>query len=128
MTPLALASSLGYLDGVELLLKQKSIEVNFPLDYEDGRTAFHVACGNKNNQDVLNILMKKGADPNIVSRGLGIPLHIAIEEGDNEKAIWLIHNPKVDYFLKDDKDNTSFHHAVESGLGDYINVFFEILS
>ncbi|KAL4506832.1 hypothetical protein ABPG72_001253 [Tetrahymena utriculariae] len=126
LTPLALASSLGYLEGVELLLKQKNIDINFSLNYEDGRTAFHVACANKNNQEVIDQLIKKGADPNIVSKGLGTPLKIAIDEGDNEKAIWLIHNPKVDVMLKDDKDNTCLHNAVEAGLGDFINSLFQI--
>ena len=59
----------------------------------DGRTALHLASRNSDNPDILNILLKSGADVHSVNQNNGsTPLHV---------AAWNNTNPRVLQFLLD---------------------------
>jgi ankyrin repeat protein len=72
---------MNFEEGIDILLKQKSIDINYKMN-ENNLQAIHVACLYKNNEEILTKLIKKGANINAVCDA-GTPLEIAIRNADS---------------------------------------------
>lgn len=92
----------GKVDLVKWLLERPGIDVNAPIARPHGRTtALHLATNKDAPLEVLQLLLEKGADPNLIN-GVGrAALHCAIAEGNTEAAKVLINHPATHLNLKD---------------------------
>ena len=77
-TPLHLGAAFGSCEAVEQVLANTSHHVDVNRRTHGGLTALYVAVQN-NNIEVIDILLKKGADPNISSRAKMLPISLAVK-------------------------------------------------
>lgn len=89
MCPIHIAARFGYKEIVKALIENRA-DINIKGHF--GYTALHEAC-RKNNIDIVNILIKNGADLNIKSGRHGfMPLYLACENNYEEIIDILIKN------------------------------------
>lgn len=92
-TPLFIAVSNGNYEATELLLKEKGIKVNQPIN---GFTSLHVAVINQYDPLIKLLLSHPETNPNFGTADGATPLHFAAMMGLVEEAKILIDNPRTD--------------------------------
>ena len=69
-----------------------------------------IACQMKNREKFVEIILDKGADPNIKNRVTGMPLiHATARSGNFQVLVKLLYNHKTDLSLTDNDDRTILH-------------------
>ncbi|MCP4520337.1 MAG: CHAT domain-containing protein [Cytophagales bacterium] len=82
---------------------------------KNGYTLLTWAC-QLNSEELIEILLKKGVDPNISSKYLGTGLHVLSSyENPNFKLINLFFQYKINPNAKDHEGNTALHYCAKSG-------------
>ncbi len=95
----------------EFLLRQYNINITFKI--ENGNTLLHLVT-QLNYPDVVEQLIKKGADPKAMNRDGKIPLHIAAENGNLEVAKLLVRAiGQID--IKDSSGLTALNLSIVNG-------------
>ena len=139
-TPLYLAAATGKKSALELLLENNgnpNIEDNqghtpltasikdsnvvellldngAQIDYQvpsDGNTALHLAV-DSNQQQTIEVLLSKEANPNIKNDKGETPLHLAVKNGNREAVRLLLRND-ADPNVEDNEGSTPFTHELK---------------
>lgn len=109
---LGLASFFGYYDVAEYLVKAGApINSRSRNDLKAAPIQSAAAAG---HGDIVELLLKHGADPNIREQGGYTPLHAAAQNGDEDMIRTLIYGG-ADLLLKSDDGKTPLDLAVEAG-------------
>ena len=87
-SPLCIAAKYGSIEIVRLLLQVPDIQINWIK--KDGATALNIAS-QQVYTEVVKLLLRKGADPNIVTFAGVAPLHVACLRGYSTIAQMLLH-------------------------------------
>jgi ankyrin repeat protein len=95
-TPLHVAAAAGRKDIIEVLVKDKNVNVNTEVDLK-GATALHLAVTCKLSEDPSAVicLLKYGADPNALDRNGETPLFYAIRAGKRAAASKDVQSSKI---------------------------------
>lgn len=114
-SPLHIAASVGNVEIMEKLLEH-SIEPNVDLQTKNGITALHLACSKK-HQDVVKLLLERGASVRVKDKNGQLPLHRAAAVGSMGIASMLCDkNSPVN--TKDRLGWSPLFHALAEGHGD----------
>lgn len=111
-TPLGLASFFEQIDIVKLLLGNEA-NPNIPANNQFKVAPIHSACA-ISNYEIVNLLIKNGADVNAKQMQGVTPLHSAAHNGQNELAKLLI-DSGADINAKMDNGHTPLFMADEKG-------------
>ena len=110
--PLGLASYFGHLELAKYLIKAGA-PINSPS--RNGLKAAPIQSATAAGHDqVVNMLLQVGADPNVREQGGYTPLHAAAQNGDEEMIRTLIYGG-ADLTLKSDDGKTALDLATEAG-------------
>ncbi|WP_447951909.1 ankyrin repeat domain-containing protein [Chryseobacterium koreense] len=116
-SPLILACYRGNSE-VARFLMDKGADVNY---VSNEGTAMAALCINY-QQDLLELLLKHGADPNIADSGGTTPLIWAVKRG-NEALTKTLLQAKADKNHQDQLGMTAFEYAIQSKKENIINLF-----
>jgi ankyrin repeat protein len=106
---------------LETVFKEAKETVDWNTGDKNGRTALHLACGNRRCISVADFLLYKcGANPNIADKAKEAPLHGAITDGKPDRAQvriveMLLKHPKIRPGLEDKSGRTALHEAASRG-------------
>lgn len=114
-TPLHHTAECGYVQMVEILLKEGRTDVN--VRDKKGRTPLHYAAGHGHTQ-VVEVLLEKGADVNLQDEGGRTPLHYAADNGYTQIAEALLKGG-ADVDVQDKEGRTPLYYAVYYTHGEY---------
>ncbi|KAF2881524.1 hypothetical protein ILUMI_24658 [Ignelater luminosus] len=117
-TPLYLAIKHDCLNFVPKLISKENINIR---QRKNGNTALHMALL-KNNKDVINLLIKSGADVNIGNKNGQSVFHLAVKRGDLDMVTQMLENCKVEINKPNKKGDTVLHLATQKGREDIVNV------
>ncbi len=124
-TPLLIALLNGNEAEIEYLLEKK-IDLDI-IDSLNGYAIMHYAIV-KNDYELVDKLLKKGANPNTTSLVYDkTPLHLAIESNQDSIVQLLLKNKAVDT-IKDINDNTVLDLAIRSNYPKISAIFFDKFS
>ncbi|KAH0845861.1 hypothetical protein FOPE_10973 [Fonsecaea pedrosoi] len=103
-SPLCLAAEHGFLEAVQLLLEYGAeVDNAASLELDHGRprgtTPLHEAT-TKQHKEVVDLLLRHGADPAIVDAGQSSPLHIAAAFADQAIFHLLLASPRIHKFVE----------------------------
>ncbi|PQE04929.1 Ankyrin repeat-containing domain protein [Rutstroemia sp. NJR-2017a BBW] len=108
-TPLHVAVSQKFLEGVEVLLQDPLCDIT--AQDNNGSTVMHYAS----TPELVNILLKAGAKNDIKNNRKRTPLYLAAYHGNLDLVqAFLDSTPKPDVHTKDDDDWTLLHAAYDS--------------
>ncbi|PQE32903.1 Ankyrin repeat-containing domain protein [Rutstroemia sp. NJR-2017a WRK4] len=108
-TPLHVAVSRNFLEGVEILLQDPVCDIT--AQDNDGDTVMHYAS----TPEMVDILLKSGAKNDIKNNRERTPLYLAVYRGKLDLVQALLNStPKPDVHTKDDDDWTLLHAAYDS--------------
>ncbi|KAH6697300.1 ankyrin repeat-containing domain protein [Plectosphaerella plurivora] len=121
--PLYLATALGNLAVVKLLLESGT---NPTTGTTEGSTPLHIALAAELGPDIIEELVKAGADVNAVNQSGITPLHNATLTGlDDVLQIFLQQRP--DLSITDPEGNNLLHCAVSSGNDNVLSMILQQL-
>ncbi|WP_264702196.1 ankyrin repeat domain-containing protein [Wolbachia endosymbiont (group A) of Volucella inflata] len=120
-TPLHHTAECGYVQMVEILLKEGRTDVN--ARDKKGRTPLHYAAGHGHTQ-VVEVLLEEGADVNAQDEDKGTPLHYAAYSGHIEVVKHLI-KKEADVNVVDKYGRSPLHYAAENGYTQVVEVLLE---
>jgi ankyrin repeat protein len=101
----------GDLKSTSDLLKEGKIEINFARE-ETGDSLLHIAAYFNKTSEIIKHLLSLGADPNKKNINGSLPLHYAIQQGNNLVAFELINNVKSNLNLVDSLGRTPLALAI----------------
>ena len=116
--PIAAAALRGNRQLVELLLAQPGIKPDNAAG--DGYTAL-LHAAEKNSVEIAGLLLKAGADPNVINKRSGAPGHVgpaiaeAAARGNEEMVVLLAGQPGIKIDLASEGGDTALMHAVRKG-------------
>lgn len=120
-TPLMIASEVGSLDAVKLLLKAGA-DVNLK-DHWD-QTAFLEACESGHTL-IASLLLENKANPNTPDHYNDTPLAHAAYKGRANTVKWLLAQKKIQINTKGQFDQTPLFWAVQAGHTDVVRLLLE---
>jgi ankyrin repeat protein len=112
---LGLASYFGHFDVAEYLIKAGA-PVNSPSRNELKAAPIHSAAA-AGHEKIVELVLKHGADPNLIEQNGFSPLHVAAQNGDM-KVIRVLLYGGADLALTTDKAKTPLDLALEAGHKD----------
>jgi ankyrin repeat protein len=119
--PLYLATAFGNLPVVKLVLESGA---NPTIGMTDGSTPLHIALAGKVGREILDELVKAGADVTALNQTGSAPLYYATEQGlEDLLRIFLQKGP--DLSITDPEGNTLFHAAVSSGNDKVLSIILQ---
>ncbi|GLJ59496.1 hypothetical protein SUGI_1511180 [Cryptomeria japonica] len=117
VTVFQISVKLNYLDIVPLLLRCKC-DVNASDEYK--QRALHVS----RSGEMVNLLIKNGADIDAIDEDLGTALHTAAFLKRSDVASALLENG-ADVSLQDKDGCTALHHAIENNMSELVKMLIE---
>ncbi|KAF4632336.1 hypothetical protein G7Y89_g5797 [Cudoniella acicularis] len=125
LTPLHLASTIGYHSVVELLLAALPAAVDVDAMNMDGLTALHLAS-QFGHTAVMEKLLRKGANPNAPAPGSHsfTPLHMS-SQWQQPHAVATLLEASADIGADDEDGQTPLHIAAGSGCVDIAEIFLK---
>ncbi len=129
-TELLLALKRKSIDDFENLLlcnvQKNSIDVNYVYEDPDNKTLLDIACSSAGNCKFVDLLLKYGADVNLVNSFFKKPpLHFAVEYSDFETVRLLVEDTNVDVNAVDRNGNTALHVAAKCGNVTFVQLLLE---
>ena len=118
-TPLIVATRNGHIPVVRALL-DAGADVNYRDIRDNGDPTAIYWAAFKNNIEMINLLLERGADPNIAGRGGATPLKIAKSKGNTQAMVVLL-DALGDYNQTDAQGKTLLHWASSTGKIPLIN-------
>ncbi|XP_060058243.1 transient receptor potential cation channel subfamily A member 1 [Erinaceus europaeus] len=104
-SPLHYAAEEGQVQLMEMILNDSPCEVLNMMD-NYGNTPLHWAAG-KNQVESVRFLLSKGANPNLRNRSMMAPLHIAVQNFNNEVMKVLTEHSNTNLNLEGENGNTA---------------------
>lgn len=118
LTPLGMASHLGYTDSVQVLL-DFNVDIDAishsKVEYIPSNTALHAAIAGARNFEVIELLLKNNAQTNLFDSNGHTALHTAAFHDDNTQLIELLVNHGASVQAKVEGGKTALEVAVEKG-------------
>ena len=121
LTPLYMASQLGYTDIVRLLI-QANANTNLQLVSDDS-SALHIAI-QRGHSDVVRVLLQANANPNCQTRKGSTALSLACHIGDSAIVDMLL-RAHADPNIPSDGNVTPLHKATQNGYYDVVNMILK---
>ncbi len=105
---------------INSVIKALDYGIDINRQNESGMSILHIAiiCGNK---DITNLLLEKGADPNLGDKNLDTPLHWAIYT-NNHKITNILLDNRANPFLENKQFITAYKTAMISNNPTLINL------
>ena len=118
LTPLGIASHLGYKESAQVLLDFNA-DINAlshsKVEYIPTNTALHAAIAGARNFEVIELLLKNNAQTNLFDSNGHTALHTAALHDDNTQLIELLINHGAPVQAKVDGGKTALEVAIEQG-------------
>ena len=115
-TPLHLAIDHNNLSVAKLLIENNA---NINAQNYDLQTPLHLSAKFQNNNETIEYLLEKGADPHIIDKNEDPPLYVAIAN-NNAEAINIFMTKGFDINLVNTKNQSALHIAAISGCTDIV--------
>lgn len=123
-TALSLAAFVGLTDIVKEMLEFDEIIVDV-VEHSASRTALMFAA-ERNHQKIVELLLRRGAKPNLQNSSGATAMLRAVEEGSTDVVRVMI-NPQweVNLFTLDEDNRTLLHGAAENGQTEILEILHE---
>jgi ankyrin repeat protein len=121
-TPLGLACFFGHCETAEHLIKMGAV-VNAPTHSTDGSAPIHLAT-RAGHAEIVLLLIKNNANPNVREINGSTPLHIASQNGDTKIIRTLLFNG-ADMTIRNHKEKLAIDLAVEANQTDAVKLLKE---
>ncbi|XP_067108613.1 transient receptor potential cation channel subfamily A member 1-like [Osmerus mordax] len=122
-SPLHHASAEGHVGTIQVIVQRAGAKELNCRDNE-GNTPLHWAV-QRNQKESLLCLLEKGADPNLLNRGLMSPLHLAINQTYNTLVHLLLSHSGTDANLEGDLGNTPLMLACSVNNHNALQILFK---